>query len=54
MSFVIKDGYVLDNSNEIWDKIKETLNTKFHSMRVYDKKYMKDKVIEFNGSIKIF
>ena len=28
MSFVIKD-YVLDKYNEIWDKIKETLNINF-------------------------
>ena len=42
--------------NEIWDKIKETLmfnNTpKFHSMPVYDEKYIKAKVREFNGAIK--
>ena len=52
MSFVIKDDYVLDKYNEIWDKIKETLNIKFHSMPVYDEKYIKVKVREFNGVIK--
>ena len=52
MSFVIKDDDVLDKYNEIWDKIKETLSTKFHSMPVYDKKYIKAKVREFNGVIK--
>ena len=52
MSFVIKDNDVLDKYNEIWDKIKETLSTKFHSMPVYDKKYIKAKVREFNGVIK--
>ena len=52
MSFVIKDDYVLDKYNEIWDKIKGILNIKFHSMPVYDEKYMKAKVIEFNGAIK--
>ena len=52
MSFVIKDDYVLDKYNEIWDKIKETLNIKFHSMSVYDEKYIKAKVREFNGTIK--
>ena len=30
MSFVIKDDDVLDKYNEIWDKIKEILSTKFH------------------------
>ena len=52
MAFVIKDDDVLDKCNEIWDKIKETLNIKFHSMPVYDEKYMKAKVREFNGVIK--
>ena len=52
MSFVIKDDDVLDKYNEIWNKIKKTLNTKFHSMPVYDEKYIKAKVREFNGAIK--
>ena len=52
MSFVIKDNDVLDKYNEIWDKIKETLSIKFHSMPVYDEKYIKAKVREFNGVIK--
>ena len=52
MSFVIKDNDVLDKYNEIWDKIKETLSIKFHSMSVYDEKYIKAKVREFNGVIK--
>ena len=44
MSFVVKDDDVLDKYNEIWDKIKETLSIKFHSMPVYDKQYIKAKV----------
>ena len=36
MSFVIKDDDVLDKYKEIWDKIKETLSIKFHSMPVFD------------------
>ena len=52
ISFVIKDDDVLDKYNEIWDKIKETLSIKFHSMPVYDEKYIKAKVREFNGVIK--
>ena len=52
MSSVIKDNDVLDKYNEIWDKIKGKLNIKFHSMPVYDEKYMKAKVREFNGVIK--
>ena len=52
MSSAIKDDDVLDKYNEIWDKIKETLSIKFHSMPVYDEKYIKAKVREFNGVIK--
>ena len=51
-SFVFKDDDVLDKYNEILDKIKEKLNIKFHSMPVYDEKYIKAKVREFNGVIK--
>ena len=53
MSFVIKDDDdVLDRHNEIWEKIKEKLNIKFHSIPVYDEKCVKTKVREFNGVIK--
>ena len=52
MSFVIKDNDVWDKYNEIWDKIKKKLNIKFHNMLVYDEKYIKTKVREFNGGIK--
>ena len=52
MLFVIKDDSVPDKCNEIWDEIKETLNIKFHRMPVYDEKYIKVKVREFNGVIK--
>ena len=49
MSFIIKNNDALDKYNEIWDKIKNTLSIKFHSMSVYDKKYIKAKAREFNG-----
>ena len=52
MSFLIKNDRVLDKYNTISDKIKKTLNIKFHSMPVYDEKYIKAKVREFNGVIK--
>ena len=41
ISLVIKVDSMLDKYNEIWNKIKKTLNTKFHSMAVYDKKIHK-------------
>ena len=50
MSFIIKDDDVLDEYNEIWAK--GELNMKFHSMLVYDEKYIKAKIREFNGVIK--
>ena len=52
MSFATKDDDVLDKYNEIWDKIRETLNIKFHSMPAYYEKYIKVKVREFDGVIK--
>ena len=52
MSFVIKDDMCLNKYNEIWDKIKETLSIKFHSTPVYDEKYVKPKVREYNAVIK--
>ena len=52
MSFIIKHDYVLNKYNEISDKIKETLNIKFHSIPDYDEKYVKAKVRTFNGAIK--
>ena len=51
MSFVTKDDDVLDKYSEIREKIRKTLNIKFHSMPVYDKKYIKAKIREFNGVI---
>ena len=51
MSFMIKDDYILDKY-EIWDKIKETLSIKFHSMPVYNQTYIKAKVREFDDVIK--
>ena len=52
MSFMVKDDNVLDKYNKIWDKIKEKLNIKFHSMPIYDETYIKAKVREFDGVIK--
>ena len=53
MSIVIKNGDALDQYNEIWDQIRDTLSIKFNSMPVYDEKYIKAKVREFNVMIKI-
>ena len=52
MPFMIKNNDMLDKYNEIWNKPKNTLNIKFHSMPVYNEKYIKAKVRELNGVIK--
>ena len=51
MSFMIEDDSALVKYNEIWNNVKKTLNIKFHSMPVYDEKYIKAKVKEFNGVV---
>ena len=52
MSVFVRDDNVLDKYNKIWDKIKNKLNIKFHSKPVYDEKYLKVKIREFDGIIK--
>ena len=52
MSFMVKNDDVLDKYNEIWEKIKRELSIKFQGMPVYDQKYIKAKVRQFNGMIK--
>ena len=52
-SFMVKNDFVLNKCNKIWDKIKEKLNIKFHSMPVYDQTYIKAKEREFDSMIKI-
>ena len=52
MSFSIKDDNALDKYNRIWDKIKEKLNIKFHSMLVYNETYIRAKIREFDSKIK--
>ena len=37
--------------NEIWNKIKKALNTRFHSQPIYYDKYIKTKVKTFSGVI---
>ena len=38
--------------NDIWNVIKNNVNIKFHSEPIYEKKYLKTKVREFDGNIK--
>ena len=52
MSFLIKDDEVWDKCDKNWDVIKDKLGIKFHSEPVYEYKYLKAKVREFDGVIK--
>ena len=52
MSFFIKDDEVWEKYEQIWDVIKNKLSIKFHSKPIYDQKYLKAKVREFDGVIK--
>ena len=50
--FFVRHDNVLDKYNKIWNVIKNKLNIKFHSKPVYNQKYLKVKVKEFDGVIK--
>ena len=52
MSFLIEDDEVWDRYDESCDLIKDKLGIKFHSEPVYENKYLKAKVREFDGLIK--
>ena len=49
MSFFIKDDEVWEKYEQIWDVIKNKLGIKFHSEPIYEQKYLKAKVREFDG-----
>ena len=52
MSFLIKDNEVWEKYGNIWHVIKNKLSIKFHSEPIYEQKYLKAKVSEFDGVIK--
>ena len=52
MSLSIKNNEVWEKYEDIWNVIKNKLNIKFHSQPIYENKYLKAKVREFDGSIK--
>ena len=52
MSFLIKDSEVWEKYKEIWNVIKNKLNITFRSQPIYENKYFKAKVREFDGIIK--
>ena len=52
MSFLIKNNEVWEKYEDIWNVIKNKLSIKFHSESIYENKYLKAKVREFDGDIK--
>ena len=52
MSLLIKDDKVREKYEEIWNVIKNKLGIKFHSEPVYEQKYLKAKVREYDSIIK--
>ena len=52
MSFLIKNNKVCEKYKQIWGLIKNKLGIKSHSSPIYDKKYLKNKVKEYDGVIK--
>ena len=52
MYFLFKDDGVQEKYGQIWDVIKNNLKIRFHNWPVYDKKYLKTKVKEYDGAIK--
>ena len=51
MPFKIEDESVYLKYTEIWNKIKNSLNSKFYSQPIYDDKYIKTKVKTFSSMI---
>ena len=52
MSFLIKNSEVWEKYEDIWDVVKNKLGIRFHKEPIYENKYLKTKVREFDGSIK--
>ena len=52
MSFLIKYNEVWEKYEDVWNVIKNNLGIKFHSEPIYENKYLKAKVREFDGAIK--
>ena len=52
MSLLNKNNEVWERYEDIWNVIKNKLNIKFHSQPIYENKYLKPKVRNFDGDIK--
>ena len=52
MSFLIKDDEVCEKYKQIQNVIKNKIGIKFHSETIYEQKYLKAKVREFDGNLR--
>ena len=52
MSFLIKDGEVWEKDKKSWDVIINKRGINSHSKPIYEQKYLKAKVREFDGVVK--
>ena len=51
MSFLTKDDELLKKYNNIWKKVKNTIDKEFGSDPVYNEKYLKATIKSYNGKI---
>ena len=51
-SFNIENNNLCSRYIEIWNEIEKEIVIRFHSQSIYDDKYIKIKVMKFNGVIK--
>ena len=49
MYFLIKDEKLLENYNEIWEKVKNSIKKEFDSK--HNEKYLKAKIKSYNGKL---
>ena len=49
--FLIKDDELLEQYNEIWEKLKNSLKKELGSNPIYNEKYLKAKIKLYNGKI---
>ena len=47
----MKDNELLEKYNEIWDEVSKVIKKGFDSKSVYNNKYLKTKIISYEGKI---
>ena len=51
VSFLMKNDKLLEEYNEIWGKVKNSLKKEFDSEPVYNQKYLRAKIQSYNGKM---